>query len=168
MNENSIRRLQNQLRFLSLYYNSVEEIAVDGFYGDETISAVKELQKIFGFEPTGEADELTLNAINDTYRFLSKQSAPALGVELFPLNKEFIEYGSSDDSAVVLNIMLRKLGFTFKNLPKIESIYYFGDDTARAVEIIRQAYGVQASGGVDRATWSVIAALYNAYSGDKN
>lgn len=167
MNEDSVRRLQNQLRYISRFYDTVEELAVDGIYGQQTAAAVIAAQNLFGFVPTGEADERTLNAINDLFRLLRAQNAPALAVELFPLSGQPLEYGSSGVAQTVLNIMLGALHFVFRNLPEITSIDTFGEDTAQAVALLQQYNGLETTGVVDRLTWNAVVQLFNNYRGGR-
>jgi len=165
MNENTVRDIQNQLRFLSEDFDTIDPIAVDGIYGEETQRAVAELQRILGFDATGEADERTLNALNDLYRASSERRLPAVTVQIFPINEQPLIIGSSGVSQTVLNIMLGALAFVFSNLPKIESIDTFGEDTLKSVAIIQHTSGLATTGQVDKPTWNIIARLFNEYRG---
>lgn len=165
MNENTVRDIQNQLRFLSEDFDTIDPIAVDGIYGEETQRAVAELQRILGFDATGEADERTLNALNDLYRASSERRLPAATVQIFPINEQPLIIGSSGVSQTVLNIMLGALAFVFSNLPKIESIDTFGEDTLKSVAIIQHTSGLATTGQVDKPTWNIIARLFNEYRG---
>ncbi len=165
MNENTVRDIQNKLRFLSKDFDTILPIAVDGIFGEETERALAELQRILGFDATGEADERTLNALNDLYRAASEKRLPAVTVQIFPINDEPLVLGSTGVSQTVLNIMLGALAFVFSNLPKIQSIDTFGEDTLEAVAIIQHTSGLTTTGQVDKPTWNMIARLFNEYRG---
>lgn len=165
MNENTVRDIQNKLRFLSEDFDSINQIAVDGIYGDETKGAVAELQRLLGFEANGEMDERTFNALNDLYVAASERRLPAVRVQAFPLDGGPMVFGSRGVSQTLLNIMLGALAFRFSNLPKIESIDTFGEDTLRSVAAIQQASGLATTGQVDKPTWNIIARLFNEYRG---
>ena len=165
MSENTVRDIQNKLRFLSEDFDTIPPIAVDGIYGDETQRAVAELQRLLGFDADGEADQRTLNALNDLYRASSEKRLPAVTVQVFPINEEPLVFGSRGVSQTVLNIMLGSLAFVFSNLPKIQSTETFGEDTLESVAIIQHTAGLATTGQVDKPTWNMIARLFNEYRG---
>ena len=165
MNENTVRDIQNKLRFLSEDFDDIPAITVDGIYGEETKRAVAQLQRILGFDANGEVDERTFNALNQLYRDAKELRSPAVAVQIFPLNEEPLVLGSRGVSQTVLNIMLGSLAFVFSNLPKIMSVDSFGEDTLEAVTIIQQASEFEPTGKVDKPTWNIIARLFNRYRG---
>ena len=58
-----VRNLQNMLRNISLYYNNIPIIAVDGIYGPSTTNAVTEFQRVYSLPVTGEVDIITFEEI---------------------------------------------------------------------------------------------------------
>lgn len=165
MNEKTVIDIQNQLRFLSEDFDEISPIAVDGIYGEETQQAVAELQRLLGFDATGEVDERTLNALNELYSASLEKRLPAVAVQIFPINDKPLVLGSKGVSQTMLNIMLGALAFVFSNLPKISSIDTFGEDTLEAVARIQLSSGLVTTGQVDKPTWNIIARLFNEYRG---
>ena len=58
-----VRNLQSMLRSISLYYNNIPVIAVDGIFGPTTTNAVKEFQRVYSLPITGEVDIITFEEI---------------------------------------------------------------------------------------------------------
>ena len=58
-----VRNLQNMLRNISLYYNNIPVIAVDGIFGPTTTNAVTEFQKVYSLPVTGAVDIITFEEI---------------------------------------------------------------------------------------------------------
>lgn len=62
-----VRQLQEQLNAISDVYTAIPSLTVDGIYGNNTASAVKEFQSIFGLPQTGETDFRTWYKISNVY-----------------------------------------------------------------------------------------------------
>ncbi len=165
MNENSTKQLQSKLRYLSQDYDNLPAVAVDGIYGDETKRAVAELQRMLGFTADGETDDKTLTAIDELYRTSKARHNQAVGVQLFPEDGQPMVFGSRGVSRAALNLMLGQLALVFSNLPKIESVDLFGEDTLQSVALIQQSSGLEITGQVDKTTFNVIARLFNEFRG---
>ncbi len=58
-----VRNLQNMLRNISLYYDNIPVIAVDGIFGPSTTNAVREFQRVYKLPITGEVDIITFEEI---------------------------------------------------------------------------------------------------------
>ena len=58
-----VRNLQNMLRNISLYYDNIPIIAVDGIFGSSTTNAVREFQRVYKLPVTGEVDIITFEEI---------------------------------------------------------------------------------------------------------
>ena len=62
-----VRLIQRYLAFISLFYNDIPQIEVDGVYGARTQAAVRQFQSEFGLTPTGTVDERTWIELTDAY-----------------------------------------------------------------------------------------------------
>ena len=62
-----VRLVQRYLAFISLFYNDIPQIEVDGIYGRRTQAAVRQFQAEFGLTPTGTVDERTWDELTDAY-----------------------------------------------------------------------------------------------------
>ena len=62
-----VRQLQEQLDAIAKVYTAIPRIQTDGIYGQQTASAVREFQNIFGLPQTGVADFATWYKISHIY-----------------------------------------------------------------------------------------------------
>ena len=66
-----VERVQEYLNFISDTYPSIGKLTVDGVFGSETQAAVKEFQRLFGFDETGVVGSRTYSKLASEYRRLS-------------------------------------------------------------------------------------------------
>ncbi len=65
---NNIFELQEMLREISKHYIGIRFINPDGLFKSETAEAVRDVQKMFGIEPTGDVDFETWSIIVEKFR----------------------------------------------------------------------------------------------------
>lgn len=63
----NVKTIQRQLNAISNNYPLINKIAVDGIYGQDTVTAVKTFQGIFGMPQTGSVDYSTWYQISKVY-----------------------------------------------------------------------------------------------------
>lgn len=63
--------VQLLLRELSVLFDGIPELTVDGIFGPETKRAVEEFQRVSMLEPTGEVDLETYNRLNNAFLSIS-------------------------------------------------------------------------------------------------
>ena len=66
-----VERVQEYLNFISDTYPSIGKLTVDGVFGSGTQAAVKEFQRLFGFDRTGVVGSRTYSKLASEYRRLS-------------------------------------------------------------------------------------------------
>lgn len=82
----SVTLLQYLLSILSQFYLTIPFLTIDGIFGDETLQAVKALQKDAELPQTGRVDEATWNAIVD--RYLGIDETVLQSMDTFPFEQE--------------------------------------------------------------------------------
>ena len=65
-----VRLLQEYLNYIGRTYTQIPSVPATGYFGALTYNAVEAFQRLFGFDPNGEVDSATWNAIIDTYEDL--------------------------------------------------------------------------------------------------
>lgn len=112
------------------------------FYGDSTVNNVRRFQLYYGVHPSGIADDITLNKINDALQ------SP-------------YQIGQRGSHVVELKKNLTKLGVG--NYPSNPSNFY-GDSTANNVRALQRYYGLNVNGIADEVTLAKIReTLQSAY-----
>lgn len=71
---NDVLLMQNRLKFISIYYNTIPNISADGIFGNATRNAVIAFQQLMGLTPDGLIGVQTWNLINNTYSELMSSS----------------------------------------------------------------------------------------------
>lgn len=66
----SVLTFKTYLNFISRYFFDIMSLAENGVFDIRTQNAVRQFQRIFSLEPTGQVNELTWNTIADVYQVL--------------------------------------------------------------------------------------------------
>ena len=158
---NDVRNMQYYIAYLSQYYNSIPLIAIDGFYGESTQAAVRDLQNTFGLPPDGIMGEQTWNQLYRAYlgivntipvEFIEGSAIPFGGVPL--------RIGSESESVRVLQEYLNVIAKTYPEIPTVNPTGYFGPLTQEAVIAFQNQIGLPPTGVVNAVTWTAIAQLF--------
>ena len=155
-----VRTVQYFLAVIGNFYEEVPIVAIDGFFGPETKSAVIAVQKLFGLPATGVVDEPTWDQINSTYLTILNALPPEWdnAVVLFP--GRFLVEGMQGDDVRQLQEMLAALSTVYPEIPRITPDGIFGPQTQEAVLAAQQVFGLSQTGAVGTPTWEEIASQY--------
>ncbi len=153
--------LQYYLKVISTFYPNVTPVEVDGFYGADTVEAVKTIQSMSGLVVDGIVGKNTWPVLYDMYLGILKEVGKlttSSGVELFPGN--VLSEGASGDDVTTLQTYLSGISEVFSAVPNIPVTGYFGSQTKAAVMAFQRAVGLAADGIVGPLTWDSIAYAY--------
>ena len=70
MRDNNINKLQKYLEFICEENTEIPKPDQNGYYGNQTFSAVKEFQKKYNLKQTGATGAITWNKIAEVYNEL--------------------------------------------------------------------------------------------------
>lgn len=133
-NSSQVKRLKENLNILTFPVS----MNYPNNYGPATAEAVKKFQKHYGIQPTGVADRVTLEKIDDLI------NAPlALGLRRVDV--------------LDLKQTLNKIGFHVSDNPTS----YYGPVTERVVKEFQAYYGLDATGNADDTTLSKLDEVLN-------
>lgn len=158
---NDVKSFQYYLATVAEFYESIRPIAVDGIFGEQTESAVKDAQTTFGIDPSGIADQATWNAIYDAYKGIVdtvdfSDNEPVL---LFP--GTVLRIGSNGQYVTLLQRYLSTLSQYYPTVPRIPVTGNFGTQTQNAVIAFQRLTGIEPTGVVGPITWNEIASRYS-------
>ncbi len=163
-NPEDVRELQNYLRTISRYKNSIPLIVIDGIYGEETKEAVKEFQRQNSLPVTGIVDERTWDAIYLEYLQIAEATDTPVCIEAFPSADFILSPGAVGEEVYFLQLMLIALGNKFDNIPKLPLNGKYEKETIDAVKKFQEKTGKETNGETDNLTWNDIARAYNVHS----
>ena len=154
--------LQYYLDFLSVYYDGIPSIAVDGIFGEDTENAVYAAQSVFGLSVDGLVGEQTWETIVDAYLGIV-ETIPVRYTEgnTIPFQGTILREGDESEVVRVLQEYLNYIAACIPEVPSTSPTGYFGSRTRASVEAIQRAYGLPVTGYVNAITWRYITDLYS-------
>ena len=156
-----VRNVQYLLAYLSLFYDSIPQIALDGFYGPATEAAVKAFQETFDLPVTGEVDIATWDVLYRTYQgFLATIPFKYTEGVVLPYPGVPLRLGSESDTVRLLQEYLNFIAEFYPQIPLTQVTGYFGTQTQNAVLAFQELQGITQNGTVAANTWNEITALY--------
>lgn len=156
-----VSELQNYLRTIAAYRDSIPAIGVDGIYGQHTALAVSAFQHSAGLPVTGITDLDTWNAIFAAYSEIRQRLAQAQTLRLFP-RSGILRAGDSGDAVHMLQLMLNRVAERYINLLSVPVTGIYDEDTAQAVDVFQTCCLLDADRGeTDKSTWNQLVRLYH-------
>ncbi len=152
-----VRELQEYLRALSATDERYPLLGVDGVFGPETTEAVKVFQQTTNSPVTGTVKRDDWERIVREYGNLLLQIVPPRAITPFPDPNFVLKPTDRDPLVYILQVMLAAISDTALAATGVYDIA-----TESAVREQQLAADLLPTGTVDRITWDLLAALYNA------
>ena len=161
MFEVELRRLQEQLRLISILDDRYQLPNTDGKYTAVTAEAIRAFQTVHGLTPTGETDAVTVSQIEKEYRELTDFFADPQPISPFPSPYYLVKPGENSRFVTVLQTMLQEIGegYTSPTPPTVTGVY--DAQTVSCIQRWQQVLGLNEDATLDRVCWDQLAALYN-------
>lgn len=157
-----VSNLQYFISYLSQFYSSIPNVAIDGVFGNQTREAVIAVQKAFELTPDGTVGEITWNTIYNAYRGIITQ-IPLTYIEgnVLPFPGLLLRIGSDNDSVLLLQQYINVIASVYPEVNSVELTGYFGVQTDSAVKAIQEISGLEPNGLVGAITWNAVTSLYS-------
>lgn len=161
-----VRNLQNMLRIISQYDNSIPLIIADGIFGTETKDAVISFQKIYNLSPTGEVDIITFEEIVRVYNIAERGKEAFRKTGIISSPDFYILPGDSSEHLIVIKGMVKNIASRFDNIEDITDIDEFhNEEFERIIKTIQALSDLEETGVLDKDTFEIISFLYEALVG---
>lgn len=156
-----VANFQYYLAYLSRFYNTIPQIAVDGVFGEQTLQAVLAAQQTFGLPTDGIVGRQTWNTVVRAY-LGAVGNIPLQFSEgtVVPYPGTILRIGSENDAVRLLQEYLNRIAMSVPELPTVTPTGYFGTQTQAAVIAFQNLVGLPPNGYVEFATWNAITSLY--------
>lgn len=156
-----IELIQYALNVLSIYYPSIQGIAITGIFDEQTREQVIEFQKIMNLEPTGVVNRETFDALTASV-FGILDTLPPESVYLPIIRWPGVDYSLGDESPsiYVIQEMLSYISLIIPTIPYIEPSVTFDENTQQAVITFQNMMGLKPTGIIDQQTWNSIVEVY--------
>lgn len=157
----AVRELQYLLAFISAFNSSVRPVAIDGIFGSITKAATEDFQYDYGLPVTGIVNEVTWNAIYNTYRNL-RSSLPEnyFAASTVPYPGTPLRRGDSNEDVAILQNYLNRISDIYTEIPKLTVDGIYGRGTANAVLAYQRIFDLPETSVVSSVTWNSIANTY--------
>jgi len=152
-----IRSLQTMLRVLSERDERYPTIIPDGIYGQSTVSAVSNFQRIHALPVTGITDQATWERIVAEYEpaLIHVQEAQPLEVILNP--NEVLRRGAESPYLYVAQALLQVLSQVYASISRPSQNGILDEVTADALSSFQALSGLPMTGELDKITWRQLA-----------
>lgn len=162
---NSVRLLEVQLNRIRRNYPAIPNISnVNVDFDVETEAAVKEFQKIFNLEQTGEVDKATwykIKTIFSSVKKLGELNSEGVNYEdVKNISPEKLQEGDTGREVRYIQYYLAVLGYFNDNLPLIALTGVYDEETKNSVLAFQRQYGLPETGIMDRDTWNKLVEVY--------
>ncbi len=156
-----VRVLQYYLALVATYNNAIPAPAIDGIFGQGTLSAVNAFQLQYGLSQTGVVDAATWNKLTEVYLGILESNPPDFQVnEPIPYPGTPLRPGSSGDAVTVLQERLSYISGFRTNIPDVEVTGSFDEQTLAAVNAFAADRGLPQKGFVGPVLWDLIEDTY--------
>ena len=162
MSGTGVRDIQYYLNVIGYFNPELDLVPMTGFFGGDTLNAVKAFQRYYDLPVTGEVGEMTWNKMRNVYGDIAA-GLPA-GYEggrakLYP--GYVLSQGMRGQDVTDLQTYLSVIGRNIRDIPEIPVTGYYGEQTKDAVATFQRLFGLPVTGAVGAATWQQIAEQYN-------
>ncbi len=166
--EMSVRQIQKYLLAISRLDNDIPHTRENGVYDAHTANAVKLFQEkhMTGVSPEllGKVDLDTWEALRHLANRAEEAVASSEGIYPFsePIKDGKLILGDRSSLVLILHIMLDTLSLGYDELSNAVVSDLYSEATKQHVAVIQRSAGLPETGEVDKATWNIIAKLYNS------
>ena len=158
--DTAVFEVQSYLRNIGRLDSDISRVIPDGFFGEETTSAVRSFQRKYGLNETGTVDFETWESIkNKNAEAVFTASEP---IQIVRITNEDLPLIKGTDSTLVytLHLMLNLLAERFENFTPLPLQSIFDESTEREVKRFQRVISREETGQVDKATWNNLAEIY--------
>lgn len=158
-----VRDLQEMLRLISHVRQELPLLSPDGTFGESTLEAVMQFQRLMGLPVTGQVDQTTWDAIFDEHHRVHRQLSPPRSASLFPHHGDPIYPGQSSPLLYPIQGMFFALAPVFAPVQAIPVTGILDSGTASNLRWVQRSGHRQETGALDRETWELLSRIYETF-----
>lgn len=152
-----IRSLQTMLRVLSERDERYPTVIPDGIYGQSTVSAISNFQRIHGLPVTGVTDQNTWDRIVAEFEPALIHVTEAQPLEIILNPNEVLRRGDESPYLYVAQALLLVLSQVYASIPRPGQNGMLDEVTADSLSTFQALSGLPMSGELDKITWQQLA-----------
>ena len=155
-----VRSLQTMLRVLGEYDDQYFNLVPDGIYGQQTMAAVSNFQRLHGLPVTGVTDQATWEAIHAVYEPALTQIVEAEPVILILEPNQVIRRGERNPYLYVVQGILLLLSEVYGSIGTPSQSGMLDDATSDALSSFQALSRLPMTGNLDKLNWKHLALHY--------
>ena len=155
-----VRSLQTMLRVLGEHDDKYFNLVPDGIYGQQTMAAVSNFQRVHGLPVTGVADQTTWEAIHSAYDPALIQINEAQPVFIILEPNQVIRRGERNPYLYVIQGILLLLSEVYGSISAPSQSGMLDELTANAIASFQELSSLPMTGNLDKITWKHLALHY--------
>lgn len=148
-----VKLAQYFLRVIATYHIAVRPVAIDGVFGSDTESAVRDFQNRFGLVTDGIIGPDTWAKLYDVFMGVANSSGLAVAYPGYPLRE-----GSRGENVWLMQDYLRIISQRYP-IPTVLPDGVFGPQTRAAVVAFQRSFGLTPDGIIGPDTWNRIVTV---------
>ena len=152
-----VRSLQTMLRVLAEQDPRHTTVVPDGIYGQSTVAAVSNFQRMHGLPVTGVTDQQTWDAIVAEYEPSLILVAEAQPVEIILNPNEVLRSGDESPYLRVAQALLWVLSETYESVGRPSQSGILDSATSDSLSSFQAISGIPMTGELDKITWKNLA-----------
>jgi len=154
--------LQYMLNQLAIHNSALRRLAVDGFFGEETLEAVMVFQREYQLPVNGVVDLRTWDAIRAAYFNMELLHGDPPPLNVLPNGDYSAAEGEEGPPVSVALAMFTALDKEVSNFLPCEISGRNEGALCDNLREVQRLTGLPVTGALDRATWSYLVQLYHA------
>ena len=152
-----VRSLQTMLRVLAEQDDRYYPVIPDGIYGQSTMTAVSNFQRVHGLSVTGVTDQDTWEAIVREFEPALVLVGEAQPVEIILNPNEILRRGQSSPYLRVAQALLYVLSETYGSIGRPSTSGILDAETSDSLSSFQALNGLPMTGELDKITWQQLA-----------
>ncbi len=157
----TVELIQYALNVLSAFYPAIPEVAITGYFDEQTRDAVMEYQRVMNLEPTGVVDVETYEALAASlFGILDTLPSESVYLPVLRWPGEVYNLGDEAPPVYLMQEMLSYISLIIPTIPYIEPTGVYDWETQEAVRAFQAVQGLEQTGITDEQTWNSIVEVY--------
>lgn len=158
-----VRSLQYMLDRLSLEYDFLPSLSVDGIFGERTLEAVMLFQRELHPPVTGVVDRGTWEAIRERWLTVEENQKLPRQLRVLPEWGEPAQAGEEKEWLILPQTMVNLLARHLEGFTEGENKGVNDPQSMENIKMLQRSAGLPETGLLDRRTWDKLARLYELF-----
>lgn len=154
-----VKVLQYFLDAISLFYDNIPPVKIDGIFGNATKDAVESFQQKFGLDVDGIVGKNTWRKLYEIYKTIEPYLIPP---STTPYPGYVISQGDRGENVKTIQTWLSAISKVYPSIPSVSVDGVFGPRTKAAIIAFQKQFSLTPDGLVGPKTWEKLDSVYSS------